>query len=224
MLNNLKRSRLGGLVPVLAVLGLVMGCAAHEPGIERSTKRDKTKKGIAIGAAAGAVLGAVLGEGEADEILAGAAIGAGIGAGIGTYMDRQEEALANIPGTSVERVAEDMLLIKFDSDILFQIDSSILSGVSRATLNDVAAVLMEYRKTAVIIKGHTDATGSEIHNQNLSERRATAVMNHLVGRGLDPSRITAVGYGEAQPVASNDMAAGRALNRRVNILIKAKAR
>lgn len=224
MSNNIAKSRLGASVSVLAVLALLVGCAVHEPGIERSTRRDKTKKGAAFGAAAGALLGAVLGEGEADEILAGAAIGAGIGAGIGSYMDKQEEALGHIPGTSVERVAEDMLLIKFDSDILFQVDSSLLSGVSRATLNDVAYVLMEYPKTAVIIKGHTDATGSENHNQNLSEGRATAVMNHLVGRGLDPARMTAVGYGESQPVASNDLVSGRSLNRRVNVLIKAKAR
>jgi outer membrane protein OmpA-like peptidoglycan-associated protein len=224
MTYNAKRSRLGGLVPVLVALAVVAGCAAHSPGIERSTRRDKTKKSIAIGAAAGAVLGAVLGEGEADEILAGAAIGAGIGAGIGTYMDKQEEALGHIPGTSVKRVAENMLLIKFDSDILFQVDSAMLSGASRVTLNDVAAVLMEYPKTAVIINGHTDATGSEVHNQALSERRATAVMSQLVGQGLDPSRMTALGYGESQPVAANDMVAGRALNRRVNILLKAKAR
>ncbi len=208
----------------LLAAGLVMGCAMHQGEAPRSTSRDKTAKGAGIGAAAGAVLGAVLGEGEADEILAGAALGAGLGAGVGAYMDRQEEAMARIPGTRVERVAEDLLLIHFDADILFQIDSALLSASSRQTLSDVARVLLDYPKTAVIVQGHTDATGSEAYNQGLSERRASAVLNHLVGRGVEPSRMTATGYGESEPVADNVTAAGRARNRRVNILLKAKVR
>jgi outer membrane protein OmpA-like peptidoglycan-associated protein len=187
------------------------------------TKRDNTAKGAGIGAAAGAVLGAVLGEGEADEILAGAAIGAGIGAGIGAYMDHQEEKLARIPGTRVERVGKDMLLVDFDSDVLFAVDSAVLGAGARESLNEVGSVLVDYPKTAVIVQGHTDSTGSEMHNQSLSERRAAAVMNYLIGRGVDAARMNAVGYGESEPVASNTTASGRQLNRRVNILLKAKA-
>lgn len=189
----------------------------------RTTSRDKTKKGAAIGAIAGALLGAVIGEGEADEILASAAIGAGIGAGVGTYMDRQEEKLAQIPGTTVERVGDDMLLVQFESDILFAVDSASLNPISRTTLDEVAAVLVEYGKTAVIVQGHTDATGAEEHNQSLSERRARSVVNFLIGRGIDRGRLVAVGYGESQPIATNGTATGRRLNRRVNILLKAKA-
>ena len=114
------------MISVLAIAGLILslaGCAAMDRQHERMTKRDKTKKGAAIGAGAGAVLGAVLGEGELDEILAGAAIGAGIGAGIGSYMDKQEEKLAQIPGTTVERLDDDMLLVHFESDVLFAVDS-----------------------------------------------------------------------------------------------------
>jgi outer membrane protein OmpA-like peptidoglycan-associated protein len=139
-------------------------------------------------------------------------------------MDRQEEALADIPHTRVERVGEDLLLIHFDSDILFDVDSSVLSAEARASLSEVAVVLVDYPKTAVIVQGHTDATGSEVHNLSLSERRAAAVKNHLVGRGIEPDRMIAVGYGESQPVAGNEAAAGRRLNRRVNILLKAKVR
>lgn len=189
----------------------------------RTTSRDKTKKGAAIGAIAGAILGAVIGEGEADEILASAAIGAGIGAGVGTYMDRQEEKLAQIPGTTVERVGDDMLLVHFESDILFAVDSASLNPTSRTTLDDVGAVLVEYGKTAVIVQGHTDSTGAEEHNQSLSERRARSVVSFLTGRGVDSGRLVAVGYGESQPIATNDTATGRRLNRRVNILLKAKA-
>jgi outer membrane protein OmpA-like peptidoglycan-associated protein len=189
-----------------------------------TTKRDKTAKGAGIGAAAGAVLGAVVGEGEADEILAGAAIGAGIGAGVGSYMDAQEEKLARIPGTTVERVGKDKLLVRFASDVLFAVDSSQLSGQAQGTLRDVSQVLLDFPKTAVVVQGFTDSTGSEEHNLALSERRARSVMHYLIGQGVNPARMTAIGHGESHPVATNETARGRQLNRRVSILLKGKAR
>ena len=93
---------------------------------------------------------------------------------------------------------------------------------SQAALNGAAGVFLEYRKTAIIAQGHTDSTGSESYNQELSERRAKAVMNYLVGQGVDATRITSLGYGEAHPVADNDTPGGRSLNRRVDLLLKAK--
>jgi outer membrane protein OmpA-like peptidoglycan-associated protein len=203
----------------LALALLLIGCAYFD---QEHTSRDKTAKGAAIGAASGAVLAAVVGEGELDEVLAGAAIGAGVGAGVGAYMDHQEEELARIPGTTVERVEENLLMVSFDSDVLFDVDSALLTTDSQATLNEAAAVFLEYRKTAIISQGHTDSTGSESYNQELSERRAKAVMNYLIGQGVDASRITALGYGEAHPVADNETASGRSLNRRVDLLLKAK--
>jgi len=219
---NNRRAR---ILVIAILLALLAGCSQHrDVNDDRATKRDKTKKGAAIGAASGAVLGAVLGEGELDEILAGAAIGAGIGAGIGAYMDRQEEKLGQIPGTTVERISEDMILIHFDSDVLFEIDSSKVGVVARHSLDQAASVFNEYPKTAIIAQGHTDATGKETYNQGLSERRAESVMRHLIGRGVDADRITAVGYGEGYPLVSNDTEANRALNRRVDLLLKAKAK
>lgn len=209
------------LATILAT-ALLAGCAAYTDPY--TTKREKTAKSAGVGAAAGAVGAVLAGKREADEILAGAAIGAVVGAGVGAYMDAQEEKLARIPGTTVERVGEDTLLIHFDSDILFAVDSAVLSGSSRATVEEVAAVIAEYDKTAVVVQGHTDSRGSEEHNQALSDRRAGAVRNFLVGRGIDAARIVAVGYGEGEPVADNATAAGRARNRRVDILLKAKAR
>lgn len=197
------------------------GCAKREP---RATKRDKTAKGAGIGAAAGAVLGAVLGEGEADEILAGAALGAGIGAGVGAYMDRQEEKLARIPGTRVERVSENVLLVHFDNDVLFAVDSAILTSEARLTLDDAAAVFLDFPKTAIVVQGHTDSTGTEAHNQELSKRRAAAVKGYLIGKGVDSDRVAAIGYGEGHPVADNSSAGGRQANRRVDLLLKARAR
>lgn len=213
-------------VAVLLLFSLAACATMHrqEPREPRTTSRDKTKKGAAIGAAAGAVIGAVVGEGEADEILAGAALGAGIGAGVGTYMDRQEEKLARIPGTSVERVADNMLLVHFDADVLFDVNSAALESQSRSALDQASQVFMEFPKTAIVIQGHTDSTGSEVHNEALSQRRAAAVASYLVGRAVDPARLTSVGYGESQPVADNTTAAGRTKNRRVDLLLKAKAR
>jgi len=215
-----RRKTLATLAGILLLAAA--GCAAkQEP---RTTARDKTAKGAGIGAAAGAVLGAVIGEGEADEILAGAAIGAGLGAGVGAYMDRQEEKLARIPGTSVERVAADMLLVHFESDVLFAVDSAALSGGSQAALDQASGVFLEYPKTAIVVQGHTDSTGSETHNEELSQRRALMVQSYLIGRGVGAERITAIGYGEGQPVASNDSEDGRRVNRRVDLLLKAKVR
>jgi len=189
-----------------------------------TTERDKTARGAGIGAAAGAVLGAVIGEGAADNILAGAAIGAGVGAGVGSYMDAQEERLARIPNTTVETVGSDKLLVRFDADVLFAVDSALLSASARSTLQDVATVLNDFPKTAVVVQGFTDDTGSEQHNLELSQRRAEAVKSEMVDRGVDPGRMTAIGYGEDHPVASNDTPEGRRQNRRVTLLLKAKAR
>jgi outer membrane protein OmpA-like peptidoglycan-associated protein len=202
---------------VLAVgVALALGCAPY------TTRHDKTKKGAGVGAAAGAAGALIKGEREADEILAGAAIGAAAGAGVGAYMDRQEERLARIPGTTVERVGDNVLLVRFDSDVLFDVDSAIVKPRQRATVDDVGEVLLDYPKTAVVVQGHTDSTGTEEHNQELSERRAQAIRNLLLGLGVDDRRLVSVGYGEGYPIADNDSAAGRQRNRRVEILLKAR--
>jgi len=224
-MNVFRKNRLGSLA-LFAIL--LSGCATSQSGRQpedtRVTRRDKTKKGAAIGAASGAVLGAVLGEGEADKILAGAAIGAGVGAGVGAYMDRQEEKLARIPGTTVERVSDEIILVHFDSDLLFDVNSAILDTGSRISLDEAAEVFHDQPKTAIIAQGHTDSSGPEEYNLTLSERRANAVATHLIGRGLSDDRITALGYGESFPVATNDTGEGRRKNRRVDLLLKAKAR
>ena len=186
------------LVSTAASLVLVVtaGCASHRAETEpsgRVTRRDKTVKGGAVGA------------------------------GVGAYMDAQEERLARIPGTHVERVEQDTLLLRFDSDILFQPDSAQLGPATRGTVEEVADVLSDYRKTAVVVQGHTDSTGPANHNLNLSQRRAETVESALVSHGVAPQRVVASGYGETMPVATNSSERGRQLNRRVEILLKAKA-
>jgi outer membrane protein OmpA-like peptidoglycan-associated protein len=219
-MNTLLR-KYSVLVSSITLVVLLAGCASS--GTTRSTTHNNTAKGAGIGALSGAAASVLLGKRKADEIIIGTAIGAGIGAGVGAYMDAQEEKLARIPGTSVERVDKETLLVRFDSDILFAIDSSTLTSTSRGTLGDVAGVINEYPKTAVVIQGHTDSTGTEAHNQGLSERRAGAVQGFLAGRGVNQERMAAIGYGEGSPLTSNATADGRTQNRRVNILLKAKA-
>jgi outer membrane protein OmpA-like peptidoglycan-associated protein len=224
-MSGVKRSK--GLVVTVAsaLLAILIGCATTGTSTTtRTTKRDKTAKGAAIGAAAGAAIGVLRGEREADEILAHTAAGAAIGAGVGAYMDAQEEKFGHIPGTTVERVSDDVLLIHFDSDVLFPIDSARLAPDARDSLDEMARVLNEYPKSAVVVQGYTDATGTEEHNQDLSERRAQAVKNYLVLRGVDEERMSALGFGESSPIASNSSESGRQRNRRVDILVKAKAR
>jgi outer membrane protein OmpA-like peptidoglycan-associated protein len=229
---------------LLAGVWVVPGCAAHKEArtpeapppaprrvyVERAepvrysdTSHDKTLKGAGIGAAAGAAGALLIGQREADQILAGAAIGAVAGAGVGAYLDAQERKLAQVPGTTVERVDRETLLLRFDSDILFPVGSDRPTPQSLVTLGEVGDVLVHYPRTAVVVQGHTDSTGSDEYNAVLSERRAEAVKDLLVDRGVDPARIAAIGNGELYPIASNGFEEGRRRNRRVTVLLKSRA-
>jgi OOP family OmpA-OmpF porin len=86
-----------------------------------------------------------------------------------------------------------------------------------AVILDEAASLLSQSSGNVSVGGHTDSVGADAYNQGLSERRAAAVKDYLVGKGVDSSRLTTTGYGESSPIASNDTADGRALNRRVEL-------
>jgi OOP family OmpA-OmpF porin len=99
----------------------------------------------------------------------------------------------------------------------FEFDKSNIDAASAGVLDVAAEQLQGCPNVNVRVEGHTDSIGTDAYNQGLSERRANAVMGHLVDRGVSASRLTAVGYGEANPIASNDTAEGRALNRRVEL-------
>lgn len=203
----------------LLASSLLFGACATSPDDPYA----QTKQGATIGAAVGALAGFFVGDGELDEILGSAAVGAGLGAGVGVYMDKQQQDLEQIEEVDVERLDEETLRINFDSDILFAVDSATLSESSKWSLDEFAYVMREYPKTAILIQGYTDSTGSEEYNMRLSERRAQAVFNHLALREVETERMAAIGYGEGYPVADNNTAQGRELNRRVSILVKGKA-
>jgi outer membrane protein OmpA-like peptidoglycan-associated protein len=206
---------------VLALIAFMFwGCA--EP---QTKSQQGAIYGTAIGGAVGAGLGQVIG-GNTKSTLVGAGIGAALGGvagySIGQYMDKQEAALqqqfAASDAANIQRNA-DVLAVTFKSDVLFDINSSTLKPGAYQEINRVAQVLVQYPQTNIQIAGHTDSTGSETYNQELSERRAMSVKNALINQGVDPARMRTIGFGEGQPVADNSTEAGRQLNRRVVITI-----
>ncbi len=212
------------LVGILLALTLVVaGCATT--GYPPSKAQQGALLGTGVGAATGAILGGAIG-GSGEAALLGAAAGAvvgGIAGGmIGSYMDRQEQelrqALANVEAASIQR-EQNILAVTFRSDVLFDVNSAVLKPGAYDEIDRVAYVLKKYPQTMIRIEGHTDSTGSEQYNQMLSERRAMAVRDALVQRGVDPRRIQVIGFGESKPIATNQTEAGRQLNRRVTIVI-----
>lgn len=200
-------------IGAIALALSVSGCASNP---------NNTQKGVAIGAVVGAILGKATGDHDKSRYAWGAAVGAIAGGAIGSYMDKQEEALREeLADTGVQVVREgDNLRLVMPGDITFATDSAAISPNFNPVLQDVATVVNKYEKTILMIKGHTDDTGSEEYNQALSERRANSVKNQLVAFSVNPTRITTLGLGEYQPKVANTDPASRQVNRRVELEIQ----
>lgn len=212
------------LLPALVVALVMPACTTLDPYTgEKETAKAGT--GAAIGAIAGAIVGAASGD-DAKERRKRALIGAGAGAlaggSVGYYMDRQEAKLRQeLAGTGVGVTRNgDEIVLNMPGNITFQTDSAALNTEFYDVLNAVGSVLEEYEKTVIEISGHTDSTGSDDYNQRLSEQRAASVGKYLDSQGVDVKRMVIIGYGEAQPVASNDTPDGRARNRRVELTLE----
>lgn len=108
------------------------------------------------------------------------------------------------------------------NDILFELDSAKLTASSERTLGKIAKSLKSQTDFSVEIDGNTDSTGAASYNQSLSQRRAQAVRQFLIDQGVSANRLSARGYGESNPVASNDTVSGRAMNRRVDFRVSEK--
>ncbi|MBQ3631187.1 MAG: OmpA family protein [Prevotella sp.] len=194
-------------------------------------------KGTAIGAAGGAVLGAVVGKiagNTAVGAAVGTAVGAGTGALIGKHMDKVKAQAEAVQNAQVESVTDanglQAVKVTFDSGILFTTGSSTLSQTAKNSLSNFANVLKTNTDCDVAVQGYTDNAGwknstaeqSAQKNLNLSQQRAQAVTNYLQSLGVSPSQIrSTTGYGEANPVADNSTAAGKAQNRRVEVYMYA---
>ena len=180
----------------------------------------------AIGAVGGLVGGYLAGDligGRNDRTakIIGAGVGALAGGAVGAYMDRQEAELRRqTAGTGVDVIRNgDDLILRMPSGITFAVDRYDIQPQFQQTLNEVARTLGSYNQTYLDVLGHTDSSGSDSHNQTLSVNRSQAVGSYLSSRGVASARIGVRGFGETQPIASNDTEAGRAQNRRVEIKV-----
>ncbi len=195
----------------------------------------QTGKGALIGGggggALGAGIGALIGGGKGAGIGAaiGAAVGSGAGALIGRKMDQQQKQLQEqlAQQATVEQTTDQnglqAIKVTFQGGILFPTNGTTLSTQAQADLARFAASLKEHPETNVQIFGFTDNTGSLQVNQRVATGRADAVLVDLVNCGISPTRLSAQGIPMADYVASNETAAGRAQNRRVEIYITANA-
>jgi len=202
----------------VALVGTTSACVTDPNTGERHISR------TAIGGIGGAGLGYLLGGlvGGKTARIVGAGIGAAAGGYVGYRMDEQIRELEEVTaGTGVdvtETPGGDGILVNFP-DVTFAVNSTTISPQMRDTLDGVAQSMIDYPNSLIDVMGHTDSTGSEQYNLDLSRRRAESVANYLVSRGVSRARIETIGYGEQYPIADNSTEAGRSQNRRVEIRI-----
>jgi outer membrane protein OmpA-like peptidoglycan-associated protein len=206
------------IVAYFIIIGLLASCS-------ETKKMSNQDKGVAIGATGGAVAGGVIGH-AAGNTAVGAVIGGVVGgvAGgiIGHHMDKQKKELEDIKEAKVETIKNgEGLKVTFEEGILFATNSSTLNTSSQDALTKFATSLKNNQETNVVISGHTDNTGNDAINDPLSEKRANAVANFLKSKGVAGGRMTTIGAGSRQPVATNETAEGRQQNRRVEVVIVA---
>ncbi|MDR0749244.1 MAG: OmpA family protein [Tannerellaceae bacterium] len=205
---------------LLAVVALCMAVLFSGCGASNTVKGAGI--GVGAGGAVGAGVGALAGNTALGAVI-GAAVGGAAGALIGKKMDKQKKELeATVPDATVESVNDgEALKVTFDSGILFATNSSSVSDASKSALRNFSVSLKQNPDTYIKVIGHTDNTGRVDYNQTLSEKRARSVYDYLMNQGISNDRMTYEGKGIHEPVASNATDEGRALNRRVEIMIMA---
>jgi outer membrane protein OmpA-like peptidoglycan-associated protein len=189
------------------------------------TVRSNTRTGAIVGALGGAALG-YLSNDKSEQgrknALIGAGVGALAGAGVGASIDKQQAQLrAQLANTGVTVTRQgDNIVLNMPSDVTFAFDRSDIQPQFYKVLDEVSGTLNQYPSTTIDVVGHADSVGTDAYNQALSERRASSVASYLTSRGVLPARLYVAGMGERQPIASNDTEAGRAQNRRVEIVLR----
>jgi outer membrane protein OmpA-like peptidoglycan-associated protein len=206
-----------GLCVSLLVVAFSTSCTTDAYTGEKKVAR--TAIGAAIGAGVGAGIGALATRNRAKGALIGAGAGALAGGAVGGYMDYQEAQLRKQlagTGVSVTRVGDEIIL-NMPSNVTFDTNRAEIRPDIYPVLNSVVLVLKEYDKTIIEVTGHTDSTGTDQHNLELSQRRADAVGGYLKGQAINPMRVLTQGFGEQYPIAENETPAGRQQNRRVEL-------
>ena len=200
-----------------AFLALLQACAYDDPN-------RNAKQSAAIGAIAGAVIGHQIDQDKGR--IVGAAIGGIAGASVGRYQDQQQRELEvtlaqeqQAKKLEIERLQDETLKISLSNDATFDFDRSDIKPAFYTALDRLANTLVDYDRTVLHIIGHTDSVGSSEYNQALSIRRAQSVAQYLLLKGVQSDRLEIAGRGETEPRGSNDTAAARRSNRRVEIYI-----
>ncbi len=210
-------------VAIVATLALA-GCQTQDP-YTGEQKTSHATRGAIFGALGGAAIGALTNTSSGKQAARNALIGAGIGAlaggAVGGYMDNQEARLRERlrdAGVKVRREGNNIVL-EMASDITFPVNGDQVNPQFYRTLAAVGEVLNEFNRTTIQVSGHTDSTGDDRYNLDLSQRCANAVAYVLQQNGVMSQRMYVQGFGEQYPAASNATVPGRARNRRVEIQI-----
>jgi len=180
--------------------------------------------GAAIGGGGGALAGAKSARHhDGDEIAIGAGVGTVVGGGLGyvicAALQKEEEAPPAPPAKPAPAPApmKEKIVLR---GVNFDFDKSNIRPDAKVILDEAASILGRNPDVAVAVNGYTDSVGTDAYNQKLSQRRADSVKGYLVGKGVSASRLSTQGFGESNPVASNSTKDGRAMNRRVELLVK----
>jgi outer membrane protein OmpA-like peptidoglycan-associated protein len=205
---------------------LASGCTSTGSA-DGTRSMNNTEKGAVFGALGGAALGAAVGHNKGKGALIGAVGGGLAGAAVGNYMDRQKQDLEkrlkperDAGAANVEKLPGDVIKVTMTSQTAFDSGSSTIKPGFAPTMDKLANVVSQYGKTTVTVVGHTDSDGSADYNQQLSQRRAQAVVSYFESKNVNSQRLAAVGKGESEPIADNKTDAGRRANRRVELLVE----
>lgn len=206
------------LTSALLSATILSGCATDDPN-------RRAKAGAAIGAVIGGVAGNQSSSSNGKYV--GAFVGALTGAAVGNYMDKQQRKLeAQLASerrnnqVAITRIDAETLRLDVRSEASFDINSASIKNEFQTSLDTMAEIIGEYDQTAVHVIGHTDSTGTQSYNQQLSEKRATSVTRYLSRSGVTRTRMRFSGRGENQPLDTNATSSGRSRNRRVEIYLK----
>ena len=223
---------------ILLVLMCISILACEDGGLNK--REAGALGGGALGAGLGAIIGSTTGHAGAG-VAIGAAAGALGGALVGNSFDSQNRELSEMD----ERIAERDRILEENRrmidelrrrgadvrttkrgvvvnlpDVLFEFNRADLRPDALRAVVEIAMVARKYDDRRISVEGHADSVGSIAYNQQLSERRARSVYNVLERNGIDPRRMTTMGYGESDPIATNKTPEGRARNRRVEVIIE----
>ncbi|MBF9036058.1 OmpA family protein [Rhodobacterales bacterium HKCCE2091] len=214
-------TRILGAAALAASLAASACAPVAQGGANQPSARQQ--QGLMTGALLGGLLGAAVDDdNRARGAIVGAAGGALAGGAIGTYLDRQAADLRAAMASDeviITNTGQELRVV-MPEGILFDFDSANVRADLQRDIRALARNVITYRETTVDVVGHTDDTGSESYNMDLSTRRAAAVAGILLEEGVIPSRVRSYGRGELDPVASNATPEGRQQNRRVEVIIR----